>query len=289
MRGAGDRDAAGSAGGNDRVNEVRVETSVKAPLNPFGDKPLLAPLARPDGWKARTRETLDRLPPAAAPIAVTLAGGVAIVVVLASVFAGAPQADRQEAPAPAATQAAMPEPDDPVAAAEVEEPAAPEAPAPRAPLVAPAATVADLGTLTAPAVDASPPALGGISPDERTASIPPALPGGAFMPVVPVAETQEEIEALEAIQREEVAEDVGEPSLEETASVPPADASRVSATTTKWVNMRTGPSDEADVVEVVPALATVQAQAGCDWCAVSYEGRQGYIYKTFLSYGGAGE
>lgn len=282
MEGAGGRDQAARRRATTGVNKVRVETSVKAPLNPFGGKPLLAPLGRPAGWKARTREALDRLPPAAAPIAVTLAGGVAIVVVLASIFAGSPTANREAAPMPVAAGETTVTAANPDSLPE-------EQPASATAIETPTVTAADLRAMTLPAIDPAPPAIDAVSPDERTASIPPAMPGGAFLPVVPVAETQAEIEALEAIQREEVAEDIGTPSMEETASVPPADSARVSATTTKWVNMRTGPSDDAEVIEVVPALATVSAQAGCDWCAVSYEGREGYIYKTFLSYEGAGE
>lgn len=55
----------------------------------------------------------------------------------------------------------------------------------------------------------------------------------------------------------------------------------------RYVNMRSGPADEARVVVVIPANATVQAQGNCGWCAVTYNGQRGYIYKRFLQRGGS--
>lgn len=101
-------------------------------------------------------------------------------------------------------------------------------------------------------------------------------------PAVAVAETVEEVLALEAIQRREVEADLAEPSAETTAAVPAV--SQVAAKATAWVNLRAGPSDDAEVLMVVPALADIDAETGCNWCAVSYDGREGFIYKTFISY-----
>jgi hypothetical protein len=259
---------------------------VKTPFHSPGGKPLLSPLVRQTGWKHRIREGLDRLPPAAAPIAFTLVGGIVLVAVVASLLAGDPAREEVGAAAPVAAEDAAAPATDPETAATAAEPNA--SPSPRAEADTPAAvTIADLAAMTIPDLDPPLPSFDAVSPDDRTASIPPAMPGGAFVPLVEVAETAEELETLEAIQREEVAEDVGEPSLEETAAIPSPDGPRVPATTTKWVNMRSGPSDDAEVLEVVPALAAIEAESACDWCAVSYEGRDGYIYKTFLSYGEA--
>lgn len=105
---------------------------------------------------------------------------------------------------------------------------------------------------------------------------------GANDSTVAVAETAEELLLLEAIQQREVEADLAEPSRETTAAVPRV--SKVVATATAWVNLRTGPSDDAEVLMVVPALADIEAEAGCNWCAVTYDGRTGYIYKTFISY-----
>lgn len=57
----------------------------------------------------------------------------------------------------------------------------------------------------------------------------------------------------------------------------------VQATTTTWVNLRSGPDNNASVVMPVPAKASIKAQASCKfWCAVEYRGRHGYIYKDFV-------
>ena len=50
----------------------------------------------------------------------------------------------------------------------------------------------------------------------------------------------------------------------------------------QWVNMRSGPKDEAGIVGVIPADAKVQAETGCQWCLVEHEGTRGYVYKKFL-------
>lgn len=101
---------------------------------------------------------------------------------------------------------------------------------------------------------------------------------------VAVAETTEELLALEEIQRREVEADLATPSNEITAAIQPDTPQKVSARATAWVNMRAGPADEAEVLMVVPGNAEIQAETDCGWCAVSYDGRDGYIYKSFISY-----
>ena len=55
----------------------------------------------------------------------------------------------------------------------------------------------------------------------------------------------------------------------------------------KWVNMRAGPDNDAEILAVVPFDAALQAEKGCDhWCAVTYDGEQGYIYHSFIGYDG---
>lgn len=64
----------------------------------------------------------------------------------------------------------------------------------------------------------------------------------------------------------------------------PAVASKLSpAKATQYVNMRAGPDDGATVLTVVPANASIQAEADCRWCEVSYNGKTGYIYRTFIA------
>ena len=101
---------------------------------------------------------------------------------------------------------------------------------------------------------------------------------------VAVAETTEELLALEEIQRREVEADLATPSNEITAAIQPDAPQKVSARATAWVNMRAGPADEAEVLMIVPGNAEIQAETDCGWCAVSYDGRDGYIYKNFISY-----
>ena len=49
------------------------------------------------------------------------------------------------------------------------------------------------------------------------------------------------------------------------------------------VNMRRGPGSKHGVLMVIPRRAKVEI-FGCDlWCKVGYEGRTGYIYKSFVS------
>ena len=217
-----------------------------------------------------SRSALARMPAAAAPVAVTVVGGIALVAMLGLLLGR--EAPPPE-PAPATpVAAAQPAPDVEIAKAAVASAAAPE------PEEEPARVAADLLPVSGLEADAAP-------DPARTSSIPPAMPGaGALLPPVPIAETETEVAELEAIQRREVEADVGSPSLEETASVRPDPPQMRPAIATKYVNMRASASDDAEVLEVVPALAEIEAQEDCNWCAVSYEGRTGYIYKSFISY-----
>ncbi|WP_367782559.1 SH3 domain-containing protein [Mesorhizobium marinum] len=59
-----------------------------------------------------------------------------------------------------------------------------------------------------------------------------------------------------------------------------------SARITSAVNMRSAPRKGAGVLAVVPAGATV-GLISCDgWCQIAYGGRQGWVYKSFLSTAG---
>lgn len=263
-----------------------------------GPQPFLAPLGSRPRLPRLSLETLSRLPPSAAPIAVTLVGGLALIVVLGALLSRETSPSRQEPAQLAAEQVAPEQPaaqseelainlPETAAAAETGAPDETDQPGtssqeasvqPAPPLVETASQLLQPETLAQER--AFDPDLG------RTSSIPPARSGvSGFVPSVPVAETEDEIAELEEIQRREVENDVGAPSEEETASVGPVDTPALQqATTTRYVNMRAGPSDDAEIVLVVPALMEVEAEAGCNWCTVSYDGRTGYIYKTFLSY-----
>ena len=226
------------------------------------DAPFLSPLSQQANYPISFSE---RMPSAVAPIAFTVVGGLALVVVIASLLGTA----EVEAPAPMSqdlTQSA------PETAAVQAVPAALPVEAPQVPV-----TEVTAESLAAAEVQSEPdPAL--------TGSILSAIPtGNALLPSVEIAETEDEIAALESAQRQQVDEPGDVPAEQATVSIAEDDNLR-DATTTGHVNMRSGPSDEAEILTVVPARTRIQAEADCNWCAAVYEGRSGYVYRTFLSY-----
>jgi SH3-like domain-containing protein len=51
------------------------------------------------------------------------------------------------------------------------------------------------------------------------------------------------------------------------------------------VNMRARPASGAKVLVTVPRGTTLQVEANCrHWCAATYKGQSGFIYKSFLSF-----
>lgn len=49
------------------------------------------------------------------------------------------------------------------------------------------------------------------------------------------------------------------------------------------VNMRAAPKSGSQIIGTIPTNAAVTVAPGCrHWCAVSYNGKRGYIYKSFL-------
>lgn len=67
----------------------------------------------------------------------------------------------------------------------------------------------------------------------------------------------------------------------------PAAPDMVAGRALKWVNMRAAPGNDAEVITVVPYDAALMAEKDCPhWCAVTYDGRQGYIYKSLIGYDG---
>ena len=226
------------------------------------DAPFLSPLSQQANYPISFSE---RMPSAVAPIAFTVVGGLALVMVIASLLGTA----EVEAPAPMSqdlTQSA------PETAAVQAVPAALPVEAPQVPVTE--VTAESLAAAEVPS-----------EPDPApTGSILSAIPtGNALLPSVEIAETEDEIAALESAQRQQVDEPGGVPAEQATVSIAEDDNLR-DATTTGHVNMRSGPSDEAEILTVVPARTRIQAEADCNWCAAVYEGRSGYVYRTFLSY-----
>lgn len=220
------------------------------------ETPFLSPLSQQSSHPVSFSE---RLPSALAPIAFTIVGGLALVVVIASLLHTADieaQAPAQQEPAATIAQTAAVQPPPPPA---------------REPAAVTEATISDEVVTVQAAPDPA-----------ATGSILSAIPtGNALLPSVEVAETEAEIAALESNQRAR-GHDASDSAAGQTA-IGTSDNLR-SATTTGHVNMRSGPSDEAEVLAVVPARTRIQAEADCNWCATVYEGRSGYVYKSFLSY-----
>ena len=109
----------------------------------------------------------------------------------------------------------------------------------------------------------------------------------AFAGAVPIAETPEEVAALEAQMAASGAEFFKTAAKPEPQSAPePVPQARPAlpvAWTNAWVNMRAGPDNDARTLAIVPGGAEIRAQAECrHWCKVAFEGQDGYIYKTFI-------
>lgn len=62
---------------------------------------------------------------------------------------------------------------------------------------------------------------------------------------------------------------------------PPPGNARV----TTAVNMRSGPQSGSRVLSIVPTGATVNVVSCDGWCQIAYNGRTGWVYKSFLSAG----
>ncbi|MFZ2103272.1 MAG: hypothetical protein WAU86_22185, partial [Oricola sp.] len=104
--------------------------------------------------------------------------------------------------------------------------------------------------------------------------------------LVPVAETEQQVVALESELAAEGAAGFAVPAAipaPVAVEVAIAEPGMAPARTTKWVNMRASPDNDAEVLEVVPYDAEIMAEENCpSWCSVVHDGRQGYIYKDFL-------
>lgn len=248
------------------------------------DNGLLAPLGRRHGLAARLRHFFANLPPAAAPLAVTVAGGLLLVALLGTFIGRQASAPQQEAAVVSEEQRERPAAEAQPAAtttrsARADRPVAPQA-------EAPAAASADAAVTPPPSPSPAAAANNPATDTQQTAAIPRTLLSPTALGVtVQVAETDEDLIALEEAQMQEVEADLAEPSPEATAAIDaPQGAAMRAAITTRYVNMRAGPEDDAEVLRVVPALAEIDAEADCGWCSVTYEGQSGYIYRSFISY-----
>lgn len=238
--------------------------------NPFRQNGAQQPFLSPLGKQRRS------LPAIAMPLTVTIIGGIALVAVASILFSGiAIKADTSDIIV-AAT---------PAVEAQEDQIDAPQVLAQDMP----AAQTTD----TPPAASPASPAL--------TEPIP-AEPEAALSFNAPIASNEAEIAVLEVIQ---MPSDEEEPMpiptvipekrptppqatpqnvAQAPASSKPNSAGLKNAVTNRAVNMRASPDKNAPVLAVVPANVQIETQANCSWCAITYEGNQGYIYKSFIDY-----
>lgn len=107
-------------------------------------------------------------------------------------------------------------------------------------------------------------------PEETVAPIVPVLPAASDLPGVEIG---------------------GKPAKRAAAKPKAAAPTKVAAASsikpgrakvTRHVNLRTKPDSDSKVVTIVPSKAWVSV-VRCDrWCEVSYAGKRGYIYKSFI-------
>ncbi|WP_394886300.1 SH3 domain-containing protein [Mesorhizobium sp. AaZ16] len=72
------------------------------------------------------------------------------------------------------------------------------------------------------------------------------------------------------------------PEPRDKEAVEAEEAAGREARVTKYVNLRSGPTDESKVVAVVPAKASVSVIDCKAWCEVVFDGKKGWIYKRFI-------
>lgn len=97
--------------------------------------------------------------------------------------------------------------------------------------------------------------------------------------------------AFAAANRAQVGSDAGsaaaKPDSAETAAIPKPEATMETAEgqnghTVHAVTMRSGPKKGAPAMTTVPAKAAVQVLSCNQWCEIVYNGKRGWIYKSYV-------
>lgn len=111
---------------------------------------------------------------------------------------------------------------------------------------------------------------------------------------VDIAESEDDVVALEekmnsgvasAYAPEEVEEEPIRPAGISAPSFNTSDL--VPARATKWVNMRAKNNKYAAKLMVVPQNAEIRSDPSCQhWCRVAYDGKLGYVYRTYIRFPG---
>jgi hypothetical protein len=119
----------------------------------------------------------------------------------------------------------------------------------------------------------------------------------ATIPAPPPVPTPEQAAAVAAYQSAPSGDDTtapAKPDKAETAAIhaaepakpAPAQDAAENGHILRAVTMRSGPKKGASAIGTIPAKAGVQVISCKSWCEVVYQGRHGFIYKSFLRRGG---
>jgi hypothetical protein len=276
-----------------------------------GESPLSAMDSDFPPWRTGRRRRMS----GGAKLAVALAAAILVggAVAVLPVTHGTVERPAKEDVRRALNTASVPPPLEPKAAARPNEAEPVEASVSGAVVLPSGATIAGRPALAS--VDASPPLSGkpaselaaiSLSIDARPTGVSSDLAGNltATDRAVPAAEgvVEERSEdsglstppasstapELAAIAPQERQPDIAEPP-EDAAAIPkqedkPAEGPALGAMTVRSaVNMRKGPDNDAAVVGVVPAGRRVDVIECKMWCRIAFNGRSGWVFKSFLS------
>lgn len=221
--------------------------------NPFRQSSVQQPFLSPLGKPRRS------LPAMAMPLTVIIIGGGALVVASSVLFSGiAIKSTDSVDMAVAATPS-------------IEE----QATAP-AQILSPDDQPAQTATLPAPAATTAAPETQALSFNAPDVSSGPSNEAElAILDVIEMPPVEEEAEPSASAQ------DESEAPLTVAQA---ASAGQNNAVTNGAVNLRAAADKDAEILLVVPKNVSIEAQENCTWCAVTYQGSQGYIYKSFIDY-----
>ena len=229
--------------------------------NPFSSsraqQPFLSPLGRQ-----------RRLPGIAAPVLLTLVGGVALVVAFGTTLFGLqPSGVSPVAAGPEVAEAGPRTPQPRTVTVEREMPAEEE---PALVTALPQSPITETGEVVLEPVPAQEAAGGDAAPvgdsdQAPTAAIPLPAEITAFAP------------------QPRPATPPARPAAS-PAAAPAGNASMRAAVVRRAVNMRAAPNGGAQVLGVVPGSSEISAETNCGWCRIDYQGRSGFIYKSFIDY-----
>lgn len=222
--------------------------------NPFRQSSVQQPFLSPLGKPRRS------LPAMAMPLTVIIIGGVALVVASSALFSGIAIKST-----------------DSVDIAVAATPSIEAQATPPAQILSPDDQHAQTATLPASAATTTAPETQALSFNAPDVSSGPSNEAElAILDVIEMPPVEEE-----ADRSSTTAQDKPETPLAIAQATP---AGLKNAVTNGAVNLRAAADKDAEVLLVVPKNVSIEAQENCTWCAVTYQGSQGYIYKSFIDY-----